>query len=269
MQQDSPQERVEEIVDRLIGPRSRNALAFDVTWNGPRLDISKPNIHDTKKDFVKERDAVASIVEHLAAVLKELRGSKDDPQQQDMIGRLQVVVDVGARRPQEFDELETAADLALRNVVQTGFYFNSQYIIFRMIIVHEERLKELNDQEKQLWSLPNRAPNYYARTIALRLARLYAIHKRRKPPFGTARDGNHPSTDFGRALEEIFDVLEIKATVRNAAEWAIDQLTEDEINPPVNALRGGLLGLNPPSSAEGRQAMEDLIATMLPKSQES
>jgi len=265
MQQDSPQERVEAIVDRLIGPRSRNALAFDTTWDGPRLDTSKPNIHDTKKDFVKERDAVASIVENLAAALKELRGSKDDAQHQDMIDRLRVVVDAGARKPQEFDEMEEPRDLALLNMVQTGFYFNSQLVIFRMIIVYKERLKELNDQGKQFWSLSNRAPKYYARTIALRLARLYAFHKRQKPPFGTARDGNHPSTDFGRALEEIFDVLNIKAKVRSAAEWAIDQLTEDEINPPVDGLMGGLFGMNPPSSPQGRQETKNRIADLLAK----
>ncbi|SEK62684.1 hypothetical protein SAMN05421666_0705 [Roseovarius nanhaiticus] len=265
MHQDSKQERVEAVVDRLIGPRPRNALAFDATWERPRLDTSRPNIHDSKKDFVNERDAVASIVEHLEAAFNELRGSKDDAQHQEMIDRLKSAVDAGARKPQEFDEFETARDLTLQNMVQTGFYFNSLFVIFRMIIVYEERLKELIDQEKQFWSLPYRAPNYYARTIALRLARLYAFHKRQKPPFGTARDGNHPSTDFGRALEEIFAVLGIKAAVRKAAEWAIEQLTEADINPPVNTM-GGLLGMDPRPSIEGRQETKSRIADLLTKS---
>ncbi len=269
MQQESPQERVEAIVARLIGPQPRNALAFDSNWGGPRLDTSRPNIHDSKKEFLKERDSVASIIGHLEKVLAELLGPRDDVQKQEMITRLNISVDLGARKPQKFDEFETAYGLALRNVAQTGFFYNSQMVILRMIIVYKERLKDLKDQESEFWSLSSRAPNYYARTIALRLARLYAQNKQQKPTFGTARDGGHPSTDFGRALEEIFDVLKIKATVRNAAEWAIDQLTEDEINPPENTLMGGLYGMDPSSNPEGRQAMEDLIATMLPKSQES
>ncbi len=138
-----------------------------------------------------------------------------------------------------------------------------------MINVYQERLNELKDQEIEFWSVSYRAPKSYARTIALRLARLYALHKRQKPPFGTARDGNHPSTDFGRALEEIFDILNIEATVRNPAEWAIDQLTEDEINPPVNRLLGGLFGFNPPSSPEGRQKTRDKIVDLLAKSSEN
>ncbi|SFN73775.1 hypothetical protein SAMN04487859_1089 [Roseovarius lutimaris] len=244
----------------------RNALVSDSNEEGPRLDTSRPNIHDSKKDFLKERDAVASIVEHLNLAITELFGSEDDVQHQDMADRLQVAIDTGARKPQKFDDPEAAHGLALRNIVQTGFYYNSQLVIVRMINVYQERLNELKDQEAEFWSLANRAPNYYARTIALRLARLYALHKRQKPPFGTARDGNHPSTDFGRALEEIFDVLKIKATVRNAAEWAINQLTEDEINPSTNAFRGMLLGLNPPSSTEERQKTRQKIADMLVKS---
>ncbi len=239
---------------------------MDLTWDGPRLDTSKPNIHDSKKDFVKERDAVASVVDHLRLALTELRVSEDDVEQQDMTLRLQRVVDAGAKKPQDYDDTETAHGLALRNIVQTGFYYNSQIVMLRMISVYQERLSELRDQEAEFWSLPNRAPNYYARTIALRLARLYALQKRQKPPFGTARDGNHPSTDFGRALEDIFNVLGIKATVRNAAEWAIDQLTEDEINPSMNTLRDGLMGFNPPSGAEGRQKTKNKIADLLAKS---
>lgn len=263
MHQESTQERVEAVVDRLIGPRPRNALAFDASWERPRLDTSRPNLHDSKKDFLKERDTVASVVEHLEAAFNELRGSKDDALHQEMIDRLQPVVDAGARKPQEFDEFETARDLTMQNMVQTGFYFNSLFVMLRMIIVYKQRLKDLDDQEKQFWSLSHRAPNYYARTIALRLARLYAFHNRQKPTFGTARDGNHPSTDFGRALEEIFAVLAIKAAVRSAAEWAIDQLTEDDISP-VNTL-GGLLGMNQPSGSDGRQETKIRIADLLTK----
>ncbi len=267
MQKDSPQERVETIIDQLIGPRIRNALSLDYYDTTPRLDLSKPNIHESKKDFVKERDAVASIVEHLRAALRELHGDRDDIKQKEMITRLVYAVDAGARTPQDYDDLESSQDLALRNIVQTGFFFNSQLVVIRMIDVYEKRLKELQDQEKQFWSLSYRAPNYYARLIALRLARLYANTKRKKPTFGTVRDGNHPSTDFGRALEEIFRILGIRAAVRNAADWAIDQLTEDEINPSQNAL-ASLVGTFPSSSRpygrdKQQNAMNDEIAVLL------
>jgi len=180
-----------------------------------------------------------------------------------MVDRLQLAVNVGAYQKQRGSIVSTARDLALKNMIDAGFYHTSMLLLVDMFGVYNQRLTELKDQEKQFWSVPNRAPNYYARTIALRLARLYAKEKGQKPTFGIARAGNHPSTNYGRALEEVFSILNIKAAVRNAADWAIGELTDSDINPPVNALAGGILAgaLNYPVTSE-RNALAEMASVI-------
>lgn len=103
--------------------------------------------------------------------------------------------------------------------------------------------------------MTNRSPNYYARTIALRLARLYAKEMGHRPTLGISREGNFPSTDFGRALEEVFTILNITASFRNAARWAIEQLTDEDMRPQRNAL-AGLFDFRDPS--QGRSVLDVL-----------
>jgi hypothetical protein len=66
----------------------------------------------------------------------------------------------------------------------------------------------------------------------LRFAKHFAKLRKQKPTFGTSSDGDHPSTDYGRALEEVFEILGIESNVRRAAEWAISQLVDDDWRPP-------------------------------------
>ena len=98
----------------------------------------------------------------------------------------------------------------------------------------------MKDQEELFWSTNHRPPNYYARTIALRLARYYARETQERPTVGTSGDGGHPSTAYTKALEEVFEELGIKATVRLPAKWAVNQITEDDLKP---RMLGGVLGL--------------------------
>lgn len=263
MSEKSQEDLLDEILDGLVGPQQFNALApLGLGGVPPRLDISKPNIHDSKKEFLREKNAVVKVVEHLDGVLSQVLGKQDDIEHKEMIARLQPYVDKGAIRSMRLHEVDSASDLALRNIMQTGFYYGSLFVVVEMITVYRERLRELDDQELQFWTVSNRPPNYYARTIAFRLARLFAKQKRQKPTFGISREGNHPSTDFGRALEQVFGVLGIKASVRPAAEWAIDQLQEDDWNPRQNALAGlgSLLGApNPNPSKDNKEAIAKLL----------
>lgn len=92
----------------------------------------------------------------------------------------------------------------------------------------------------------------------MRFARLYARETSKRPTFGISSQGNHPSTEFGRALEQVFEILNIKANVRNAAVWAIDQLSEDDLRPPQNALLGELLGMVPTENSGQKTAVNAL-----------
>lgn len=267
MQTRTQSDELNAIVNKLLGHEPKNRLATifdDVT---PPFDISRPNIHDSKKEFKKELKAVQTVVDSVYNILRELSPKNDsDPLQKDMTDRLSIAINQTAYRSRRLS-IETARELIMRNAVDTGFYFSSLFVLIEMSQCYDMRLRELKDQEKQFWSVPHRPPNYYARTIALRLARLYAKELRKAPTFGTARDGKHPSTDFGRALEQVFTVLGIKASATKAAEWAVGQLTEEDIHPPAQSLLGGLLGLAEklPHQSTGQNALTKVGRELLKK----
>lgn len=260
-------ERIEELnafTDDLFGYGIGNALASV----GPRLDVSKPNIHNNKTEFLREKGTVEQIIKHLNAVLDQFVDPKyhDDTEHDEMMSRLNVAIDKIGREGLPRRELQTASHLALNNLVDTGLFANSLFMIISLERVYRDRLDDLNDQEIQFWSATNRPPNHYARTIALRFARVFAREKRMKPTFGIAREGNHPSTDYGRALEHVFSILKIKAKVRSPAEWAIGQLNEADWNPPVKALMGSLLSAGPNElDMKASITTKERIAEMLAK----
>ena len=100
--------------------------------------------------------------------------------------------------------------------------------------------------------------------IALRFARLFANKTGKRPTFGISSEGAHPSTDFGRAIEQVFAILEIKADVRKAAEWALSHLTEQDWKPRQNALGGLMTGLYDfDGSGSSRRDPKDEIVKLL------
>lgn len=252
---ESQLEKLNEIVDGLLGrTNSPTKRAFGIV---APFDISRPNMHDTKREFLLEKEAVAAIAMHLEGIIDQIFVAEEleSPEHKAMVDRLTSAIEFGAQQRNSRRAIAHAADLALSNIHTTGFYFGSMRIIIDMKYVYEQRLRELRDQEKQFWNVTNRPPNYYARTIALRLARLYAREKGQRPTFGVSREGNFPSTDFGRALEEVYTVLDISASFRNAARWAIEQLTDEDMRPQRNAL-AAFLNYSDPS--QGSSALNAL-----------
>jgi hypothetical protein len=228
----------------------------------PPFDISKPNIHDSKKEFMRELKAVERVLKHTRGIVEQFSNakSKGGDKQREMVARLANSVSGHAWNERRRTRIESTSDLILSNLANDDFFYNSLFVVFDMIKAYEKRFAELKEQEVEFWSVSHRAPNYYARTIALRFAKHFARHKQTKPTFGTASEGKHPSTEFGRGLEAVFSILEIKADVRKAAEWAIAQLTEADVNPPQNALAGGLF--NVLSSNQQSKPTADTIETI-------
>ncbi len=231
--------KLNELVERLFDQKPNSfASKYD-----PPFDTSRPNIHDSKKAFLREQRVVENIIGHLSGVLKELQRPEQEVIEEwgKMSFDLSVAIEVNALNLKRNVRPKAATDLALQILTQTGFYHGSLSVVSEMLQHFSARGEELKRQEAEFWMVRNRPPNYYARTISLRFAKLYATQRSAKPTFGTARDGGHPSTEFGSALEEVFNILEIKANLKRAAEWAINEL-RDEDWKPKNAL-GGLLGL--------------------------
>lgn len=231
------------------------------------FDVSKPNLHDTKAEFLKEKNAVEAAIKNSRELLDFLISAHKDEESLDPAAkRVCEAADSGAKAKWRNQTYDTVTDLINRNAVDVGLSFTSVFILADLLGQFYERQKELANQEATFWSLNSRAPDYYARTIALRFAQLVARNTGKKPTLGTSRDGSHPSTEFGRALEEIFAILGIETNFRHPAKWAIGELTEDDLKPP-NALRlGGLPGLGSRELLKRNRLFE--VATALSKDSE-
>lgn len=267
MTEDEKADQLNTLVDRLFGPVQRTILGM----YSPPFDTTRPNIHDSKKEFLRELNTVVAARDHLQGVFDLLIGPPSDepaePLQEDMIQRLKLAIERDVQVRKKTLKLERPRDLALRNLRDTGFFYNSIIVIIDLQVSLELRLRDLKEQEVQFWSVGNRPPNYYARVIALRFARLFAARSSKRPTFGISSEGSHPSTQYGRALEEVFRILEIRANVRKAAEWALTQLTEDDWRPKANALASSLteiMALGQPEPYHSN-ALRDLASAMQEK----
>ena len=230
-----------EIVDAMIGrgPRA-NALSMMFT----PLDVSAPNQHPNKTAFLAEKSAVLKAIDHCTGLWDALfADEKEDPKKSATIELIRASMDATGRQAATRRDVETSNQLVTKNALELSLYYHALVTSGELRNALAERLKELEDQEKEFWSDKHRPPNHHARFVALRLARLYARERGEMPTVGAARDGGHPSTDFTRALEAVFKVADIDASVRRPAAWAVGQLTEDDLKPEPRNQMGGLLGL--------------------------
>jgi len=238
-------------LDEALFPESEDANALNmhrprrtILSSGPPFDISRPNIHDSKAEFLREREAVEAAIESCDRLTHLLLGNEqeDAPEHIKMTERLMQATDAIALRNLENNPPSTVLGLIRKNAVDSGLSRSFVMLTLSMQASLSQRLTELNDQELQFWNVSNRPPNYFARAIALRFARHFARHRQTRPTFGNERGGNEPSTDYGRALAEIFEILEIKASVKNAARWALEQLKDEDWKPSRRGLLNTFLG---------------------------
>lgn len=235
---------IRKVAERFFTTRATGLLGSAM----PPFDTSKPNFHDNKSDFLREKRFVEAQLENAHQLFDAIFSTiEDDDPNQDMALVVAMFVDVHARRKVENMSVDSAEQLVRKNVVELSLTRNLLFLLLDLRSALSARVQELADQEAEFWSGKSRPPNHYARTIALRFARLIAKETGQKPTFGTSKDGSHPSTDFGRALEDVFKLLEIKANVNRAAKWAIDQLGDEDLAPVPNMLGGlaGFVGANP------------------------
>ncbi|WP_298975073.1 hypothetical protein [uncultured Roseobacter sp.] len=274
MQQNPPKnmvpdvsERLHLVVDRMLEPFGKAGVRNRATTLSPDpFDTTKPNQHDSKAEFQRELDVVAGSLARLDEALDLLGSSEEDVEHYAMLRRLVPIIDQKLRRGAPRGGLADSTELIRKNVAEVGGYTGSYFVILDFSFALTERYQELKDQEEKFWNINHRAPDYYARTIALRLAKLFAREVGQRPTYGTAAIGDHPSTAYGRALEQVFEILEIKQKVRTHAKWAIKQITDEDITPlPVNSLSAmmGLSHSRPPTDNVKRvaQALLDKRST--------
>ena len=224
-----------DVVDAMLDRPAQSAVDRRV----PPFDVDAPNQHPSKKEFEAEKSAVVDAIKHIAGFLEALAPTiaKENSVQRAVHIQLVGFINSAGRYYASRTNVETGHDLALKMILNEDLFGISLLAVMKLESALEERLQELHDQEKEFWSSRSRPPNYYARNIAVRLARLYAREKGGKPTVGASRDGGHPSTTYTRALEEVFKVLGIKAAVRRQAQWAVEQLTDNDLKPADASLR--------------------------------
>jgi hypothetical protein len=253
-----------EIVAEMVGRENCNVLALATS----PIDVDPPSQHSSKKAFLLELKSIQKSRKHADGLLMELLGGKDEKEaakaMREDVGRC---MDELALKSLKLEILDNPHQLLVATAKQAGFHYSIMYMLISAITILDQRLNELNDQEKEFWAVTNRPPNYHARIVALRLARLYAKRLGAYPTFGTARDGGHPSTDFAKALEKVFSIIGISANIRGPAEWAIKQLTEADVKPDPIGLMGSLLGAPtlPDNGKAKTSGLLDMFSGKLPK----
>lgn len=190
------------------------------------FNILPPNEHATKKEYKAEKAAVVSLRKQLGKLIDLLTpGIAGFPADTEPAKRLRNFVDevVPHREPgRPADPVQVVVNAA----IDVGIF----ECTFRTIAELDRRLRDrenvLAKEEKVYWGQPHRMRNHHAYAIAFRLARYYRQEAGKEPTYGTSSDGRHPSTEFCRALEEVYEVLGIDAGIRQPAEWAIAKAKE-------------------------------------------
>ncbi len=258
-------ERLHRAVDKMLEPFGKEGMRGRLTLlvSDP-FDTTKPNQHDSKAEFQRELDAVSGALTHLDAALDVLGSNDEEGEHFAMLRRLAPIIDHKLRKAAPRTGLADSTELTRKNVAEVGGYTTSYFIMLEFSLALTERYQELKDQEDKFWKLNHRAPDYYARAIALRLAKLFAQEVGERPTYGTAALGGHPSTSYARALEDVFDILEIKQKVRTHAKWAIQQITDEDLAPPPKNALASLLGHSSQQSRSG--SVSRVVRALLDKS---
>ncbi|CTQ56329.1 hypothetical protein LP7551_04889 [Roseibium album] len=231
-------EKLFEYVDEMLGPFGKNLPRTHGIMQRKLktpFDTSRPNQHDTKSDFQAEYEAITTCLEGLkivfGAALPDNFKNKDKAKDKEHVWRnMKRYVDEKFRVNEKLHERSEALDLILNNIADIGGFSTSLMTTFALQTALEARKKELDHQEKRFWNLGHRAPDYYARAIALRLAKLYANETGKKPTYGTSGETGEPSTTYTKTLPKVFELLEIKGGGSTYAQWAIGKISDDDLN---------------------------------------
>lgn len=235
------------IVERMLQPLGVAYLRPVKSMLGSTtpFDFSKPNEHDSKAEFLREQKVVSESLDHLTKLLKLMVSRDDEGEHAATMKRIKPIVDykLFSNAPRAY--IDNPVELIRKNVADVGGFTASMFVLMDLRSVLSDRLVELQNQEQQFWSMSHRPPDHYARAIALRLARVYCNETGQRPTLGTSGETGDPSTSYSRALKEVFDVLGISTAVRTPAEWALGQLTEQDLARPENhiAKLGSIFGM--------------------------
>ena len=224
-----------DIVDRMLAPFGKTSQPSPPSLLGANypIDITKPNQHDSKGAFLSELSVVEKAIEHAEGFLGLFLDFGSEQAPATNLDRFEEAIDATMQSASSLVPITSTSELIRRNIAETGGLNGSLWIMVDIRHAMKMRLEELKEQHDQFWNVPHRAPDYYARAIASRLAKLFARETGKRPTSGSSPVSGGASTGFTRALEDIFELLDIESGTRTPAEWAIKNLTEDDFKPAL------------------------------------
>ena len=230
-------EKIEKIIEELIAPQRKGRRGNGLIRQfRPDFDDTRPTQHESKAAFVREEKIVKAALKSSRSLVRALAASREDTTKKKTLAVLNVAVNDKLRFARPVAPVDNASDLIRRMIADTNGFDVTLWAIIDLHVALRARQEELDEQRDKFWNVPNRPPDYYARAIASRLAKRFAEETGERPTSGTSPIDGGPSTAFTQALKKIFDLLGIKSGTRSPADWAIEHLTEEDLNPPRNAL---------------------------------
>jgi hypothetical protein len=219
-----------KVIDRMLAPFCSKSLRpqFGLGGLSPPIDTSKPSEHGSKAEFQQEYEAICKSLTAVGALLKAQIGDRSNELQRVVLERMRSILDAELLECAPSAPDKNTTNFLRRNVAETGGTVITLFLIIDLQSALRARKFELEQQRDKFWNVPHRAPDYYARAIASRLAKLYVRETGQRPTSGSSPESGGASTGFTKALEEIFELLEIKCKARSPADWAIKHLTDDD-----------------------------------------
>ncbi|MEQ9241892.1 hypothetical protein [Roseovarius indicus] len=252
-------EQLHRIIDEMLAPWGKSSPRGQPNILDPNpmpFSINKPNEHDTKAEFQRELDAVRKSIAKMEEIFELLLPRGDSEDDTNLRLRLQDSIDRQLRNAAPPVRLDEAYTVVRKMVAESGGFYGSIWILLDFSNALKLRLSQLEEQRKLFWNLRHRAPDHYARTIALRLAKVFASQTEQRPTLGTSGETGDPSTSYTKALKEVFQLLNIETGVRSPADWAVNELTEMDMNPHQRDIISALMGLPSTSRTPGPSLLD-------------
>lgn len=230
-------EELYQIVNQMLEPhgKSISGPTENEFADHTPIDVSSPIEHQSKAALnldLETLNKVVKTIDQLNALLIDDKLLKEQ-EHKEMLRRLALFVDEELLARHELSKTKLASDVAITAALQSGGLLTSLKLLYKVRAVLKERQEQLQQQKTKFWTDHGARTNHHARAIAFRLAHLFAFVTKEKPTYGIASDGSGPSTAYTRALEAIFDLLEIESGFISPAKFAVSSLKSEHFTTPI------------------------------------